>query len=77
MWLHSFLTSILGGKFFFSWRTEGGVGVASGPGLLPVHSIRVLDFLVAVQSVAALYCSRVPAANAPGCTAAEGLLYKP
>ena len=24
-----------------------------------------------------LYCSRVPAANAPGCTASEDLLYKP
>ena len=24
-----------------------------------------------------LYCGRVPAANAPGSTAAEGLLYKP
>ena len=24
-----------------------------------------------------LYCSWVPAASAPGCTAAEGLLYKP
>ena len=24
-----------------------------------------------------LYCGRVPAAKAPGCTAAEGLLYKP
>ena len=24
-----------------------------------------------------IYCGRVPAANAPGCTAAEGLLYKP
>ena len=24
-----------------------------------------------------LYCCRVPAANAPGCTAAEGILYKP
>ena len=24
-----------------------------------------------------LYCDRVPAADAPGCTAAEGLLYKP
>ena len=24
-----------------------------------------------------LYCGRVPAANAPGCTVAEGLLYKP
>ena len=24
-----------------------------------------------------LYCDRFPAANAPGCTAAEGLLYKP
>ena len=26
---------------------------------------------------AGLYCGRVPVANAPGCTAAEGLLYKP
>ena len=24
-----------------------------------------------------LYCGRIPAANAHGCTAAEGLLYKP
>ena len=24
-----------------------------------------------------LHCGRVPVANAPGCTAAEGLLYKP
>ena len=24
-----------------------------------------------------MYCGRVPAANAPGCTTAEGLLYKP
>ena len=24
-----------------------------------------------------LYCDMVPAANAPGCTAAENLLYKP
>ena len=24
-----------------------------------------------------LYCGRGPAANAPGCTVAEGLLYKP
>ena len=24
-----------------------------------------------------MLCGRVPAANAPGCTAAEGLLYKP
>ena len=24
-----------------------------------------------------LYCGRVPAANAPRCTVAEGLLYKP
>ena len=24
-----------------------------------------------------LYCDRIPTANAPGCTAAEGLLYKP
>jgi len=23
---------------------DGGIGVATGPGLLPVHSIRVLDF---------------------------------
>ena len=26
---------------------------------------------------ALLYCGRIPAANAPGCTAAESLLYKP
>ena len=24
-----------------------------------------------------MYCGRVPAADAPGCIAAEGLLYKP
>ena len=29
------------------------------------------------DSCIVLYCGRVPAANAPGCTAAEGLLYKP
>ena len=27
--------------------------------------------------LAVLYCGRVPAANAPWCTAAEGLFYKP
>ena len=31
----------------------------------------------ATALVVPLYCGRVPAANAPGCTAAEGLLYKP
>ena len=30
-----------------------------------------------VASITFVVCSRVPAANAPGCTAAEGLLYKP
>ena len=30
-----------------------------------------------VQDCIVLCCGRVPAANAPACTAAEGLLYKP
>ena len=30
-----------------------------------------------LRLVFVLYCGRVPAANAPRCTAAEGLLYKP
>ena len=30
-----------------------------------------------IYYIQVLYCGRVPAANAPGCTAAEGLLYKP
>ena len=29
------------------------------------------------QGLCIVYCGRVPAANAPGCTAAEGFLYKP
>jgi hypothetical protein len=52
VWLHSFLTSILSrGEIICSggWR-GGGIGVACGPGLLPVRSIRVLNFLVAVRS---------------------------
>ena len=32
--------------------------------------------IVTLSRRAVLYCGRVPAANAPGCTAAEGLLYK-
>ena len=31
----------------------------------------------AVKPHSYLYCGTVPAANAPGCTAAVGLLYKP
>ena len=30
-----------------------------------------------LASPTVLYCGRVPAVNAPGCTAAEGLLHKP
>ena len=33
------------------------------------------EFQTSVDIV--LYCGRVPAANAPACTAADGLLYKP
>ena len=33
--------------------------------------------LLSVQCCIVLNCGRVPAANAPGCTAAECLLYKP
>ena len=36
-----------------------------------------LLFLSLFEYCIVLYCGRVPAANAPGCTAAEGLLYKP
>ena len=32
---------------------------------------------MAYMSTILLYCGRVPAANARGCTTAEGLLYKP
>jgi len=37
---------------------EGGIGVATGPGLLPVHSMRVLDILSgrSVESVPAHCC---------------------
>ena len=36
-----------------------------------------LQFVWFLSFLVVLYCGRVPAANAPGCTAAEGLLYKP
>ena len=39
----------------------------------PKHVIRIP--LLALCYV--IFCGRVPAANAPGCTAAEGLFYKP
>ena len=42
--------------------------------IVPLH-LR-LSYLQACQYKIVLYCGRVPAANAPGCTAAEGLLYK-
>ena len=35
------------------------------------------DYLKPVMFLRQLYCGRVPAANAPRCTAAEGLLYIP
>ena len=33
--------------------------------------------MVDFRELVVLYCGRVPVANAPECTAAEGLLYKP
>ena len=41
-----------------------------------IYEQHILLTLVALTLVV-LYCGRVPTANAPGCTAAEGLLYKP
>ena len=41
------------------------------------EEVRCNDDAVIVADDIVLYCGRVPAANAPGCTAAEGLLYKP
>ena len=38
---------------------------------------QISDFTIHQDTYIVLYCSRVPAANAPGRTAAEGLLYKP
>ena len=37
----------------------------------------VFCFIVLYSIWTVLYCARVPAANAPGCTAAEGLFYEP
>ena len=41
------------------------------------HAIRQTEIPALLDRWIVLYCGRVPAANAPGCTAAEGLLYKP
>ena len=39
---------------------------------------KALDITILLhRSTVVLYCGRVPTTNAPGCTAAEGLLYKP
>ena len=35
------------------------------------------NYAMTVNTTSVLYCGRVPVANAPGCTAAEGSLYKP
>ena len=37
----------------------------------------LLFYILQKYYLIVLYCGRVPADNAPGCTAAEGLLYKP
>ena len=42
-----------------------------------LHIIIIISIVVSVLLDIVLYCGRVPAANAPGCTAAEDLLYKP
>ena len=47
---------------------------------ITIQTRRVLylsSFINSSSTCIVLYCSRVPAANTPGCTAAEGLLYKP
>ena len=41
------------------------------------HSTESLGNVWYHQTCIVSYCGRVPAANAPGCTAAEGLFYKP
>ena len=40
-------------------------------------SVNYVVILLKILFSTVLYCGTVPAANAPGCTAAEGLLYKP
>ena len=36
-----------------------------------------VEILNTIYALYCMYCSRVPAAKPPGCTASEGLLYKP
>ena len=45
--------------------------------LLAVLFIIIIIITDAAILLLVMLCGRVPAANAPGCTAAEGLLYKP
>ena len=45
---------------------------------LGIQHAMVMNYIVTCGlSSSVLYCGRVPAANAPGRTAAEGLLYEP
>ena len=46
--------------------------LTSGPEWI-VGALKIVYYVLCIV----LYCGRVPAANVPGCTAAEGLLYKP
>ena len=46
-----------------------------------VHHISIYEYVakcvkIVLSALMVLYCGRVPAANAPGCTAAEDLFYK-
>ena len=41
-----------------------------------ISLVHITSYCIVLYCVV-LYCDRVPVANAPGCTAAEDLLYKP
>ena len=56
--------------FRLDWRLSSSQEDCS---LYEVYTLRT----VCVSEGFVLYCGRVPAANALGCTAAEGLLYNP
>ena len=45
--------------------------------VLPRKDFRIFSSSSVSYTFIVFYCGRVPLANAPGCTAAEGLLYKP
>ena len=60
------------GLYPFIFRTDLN-GSKEDDGVIIVHFTSIYQLLYCI----ALYCGRVPAANGPGCTAAEGLFYKP